>query len=251
LPFYLFNSQNIVLREEYNQFPKIVDIMPNYSLGCLTKRDKLVIGITHKKLEKQILDFIDPKQSDQEAVDKFSLKLKDQDMWNASEARKSVEISNFDQYIKTESFRPFDKRYIFYHPKFVARLNTRIMYNLENPNIAFVFVRQLASLPFDHIWITDSLTDQHNISVRTKEGGVVSPLYIYPTDNPTLFEPPPTSAPGGRRPNLDEKFTQEIAQKLNLEFIPDGKGDQSQTFGPEDIFNYIYAVFHWEHPTFS
>ena len=29
-----------------------------------------------------------------------------------------------------------------------------------------------------------------------------------------------------------------------MKFIPDGKGDRKKTFGPEDIFNYIYAVFH-------
>ena len=29
-----------------------------------------------------------------------------------------------------------------------------------------------------------------------------------------------------------------------MQFIPDGKGDLQQTFGPEDIFHYMYAVFH-------
>ena len=29
-----------------------------------------------------------------------------------------------------------------------------------------------------------------------------------------------------------------------MKFIPDGKGDRKKTFGPEDIFNYMYAVFH-------
>ncbi len=29
-----------------------------------------------------------------------------------------------------------------------------------------------------------------------------------------------------------------------MQFIPDGKGDLQSTFGPEDIFNYMYAVFH-------
>ncbi len=29
-----------------------------------------------------------------------------------------------------------------------------------------------------------------------------------------------------------------------MQFIQDGKGDLQQTFGPEDIFNYMYAVFH-------
>ncbi len=29
-----------------------------------------------------------------------------------------------------------------------------------------------------------------------------------------------------------------------MQFVSDGKGDLQQTFGPEDIFNYMYAVFH-------
>jgi predicted helicase len=29
-----------------------------------------------------------------------------------------------------------------------------------------------------------------------------------------------------------------------MQFTQDGKGDGEQTFGPEDIFNYIYCVFH-------
>ncbi len=29
-----------------------------------------------------------------------------------------------------------------------------------------------------------------------------------------------------------------------MKFITDSKGDKKQTFGAEDIFNYIYAIFH-------
>jgi predicted helicase len=32
--------------------------------------------------------------------------------------------------------------------------------------------------------------------------------------------------------------------KLGLRFVPDGKGDLAATFGPEDVFDYMYAVFH-------
>jgi predicted helicase len=31
---------------------------------------------------------------------------------------------------------------------------------------------------------------------------------------------------------------------LALRFVEDGRGDLQETFGPEDIFNYSYAVFH-------
>jgi hypothetical protein len=53
-----------------------------------------------------------------------------------------------------------------------------------------------------------------------------------------------SKAPGGRRPNLSPAFITDISNKLNLQFMPDGKGDLHSTFGPEDIFHYMYAVFH-------
>nr|WP_319418896.1 type ISP restriction/modification enzyme [Pleurocapsa sp. FMAR1] len=47
-----------------------------------------------------------------------------------------------------------------------------------------------------------------------------------------------------RRPNLSDEFINDFAQRLKLEFIPDGKGDRVKTFAPEDVFAYMYAVFH-------
>ena len=74
----------------------------------------------------------------------------------------------------------------------------------------------------------------------------LSPLYLYPDSNKnTLFNiEEPTKAPGGRRPNLSPAFISDISNRLKMQFIPDGKGDLQTTFGPEDIFNYMYAVFH-------
>jgi len=72
------------------------------------------------------------------------------------------------------------------------------------------------------------------------------PLYLYPGSYQEEFSDTnePSNAPGGRRPNLAQAFILDISNKLNMTFIPDGKGDLQRTFGPEDIFNYIYAVFH-------
>lgn len=63
----------------------------------------------------------------------------------------------------------------------------------------------------------------------------VFPLYMYPAIG--TFE-------AGRRPNLAPAFTTDLAQRLGLTFIDDGKGDLQATFGPEDVFHYIYAVLH-------
>ena len=47
-----------------------------------------------------------------------------------------------------------------------------------------------------------------------------------------------------REPNLVPKFTQAFADAVGLDFICDGIGDVATTFGPEDIFHYLYAVLH-------
>lgn len=48
----------------------------------------------------------------------------------------------------------------------------------------------------------------------------------------------------GRVPNLAPKFVDEVQNRLGLAFVSDGRGDLASTFGPEDIFHYIYAIFH-------
>ncbi|GAG55488.1 unnamed protein product, partial [marine sediment metagenome] len=65
----------------------------------------------------------------------------------------------------------------------------------------------------------------------------VFPLYLYPAEGEMQFEE-------GRRPNLNPEFVTAFSEKLGLKFIEDGKGDLEETFGPEDTFNYAYAVFH-------
>jgi predicted helicase len=224
--FYFFIPQNSCLRKEYDPGYKVTHVFRENSLGCLTKRDNLVIGQTIEEVEDKIRQFVEPTKNSLQAVQQFGLKLSDNDMWNAEIARSSIQLSEIRKYIKKESFRPFDDRFIFYHNKFIARLNRRVMRHLDEKNLALVMVRQLACLPFHHTWITDKLSDQHLASVRTKEGGVVLPLYLYPETE--------AERKMGilRRPNFSEDFLEDINTRLGY------------TPTPEAIFHYIYAILH-------
>ena len=73
---------------------------------------------------------------------------------------------------------------------------------------------------------------------KQKKEPICSPFYLYPAEGEMQLDA------GHRRPNLNPEFTKAFSEKLGLKFIEDGKGDLSETFGPEDIFNYAYAVFH-------
>jgi predicted helicase len=74
----------------------------------------------------------------------------------------------------------------------------------------------------------------------------LAPLYLYPEgEKQDLFEHTHWPAgQAGRVPNLDKGFVEELEKKVKLAFVSDEVGDLKKTFGPEDVFHYIYAVFH-------
>jgi predicted helicase len=105
-------------------------------------------------------------------------------------------------------------------------------------NKGLIATRQLTSLNFCHIFCSKFIMEKKAGSHDRATS--FFPIYIFDKNNAGLFE----SANNSRKPNLSPKFIEDIAARLKMKFIPDGKGDRKKTFGPEDIFNYMYAVFH-------
>ena len=115
------------------------------------------------------------------------------------------------------------------------------MRQMQQPNIAFHVCRQTSIPDWAHLLATNTLTDDCYVSNKTSERGYTVPLYLYTNAKIDLFD---DSAPGKRRPNLALEFIADFSARLQLDFVPDGCGDLSKTFGPEDVFHYAYAVFH-------
>ncbi|CCI24384.1 type ISP restriction/modification enzyme [Microcystis aeruginosa] len=238
-PFYLFKPQNINLRSEYDQFWKITEIMPINSVGIVTARDSLTIQWNKKEIWDIINDFVN--LSPEQARIKYNLGKDSQD-WKIDLAQKDVKQSNLSKdNLLPISYRPFDQRYTYYTGNsggFHCRARIDTMRHLKENNLGFHICRQIVSETWQHILITNQLTDDSYVSNKSRERGYTMPLYCYPE---TQAE---KDMGMSRRPNLAPEFIKELSAKLDLEFISDGKGDEKKTFGPEDIFNYIYAVFH-------
>lgn len=97
---------------------------------------------------------------------------------------------------------------------------------------------------YAHIFSSRAMIQHHTVSI--KEVNYQFPLYLYPgvgKSATSMFSPWPQGK-RGRRPNLDPDFVHAIEQATGWEFMSDGTGDLKQTFGPEDVLAYIYAVFH-------
>ena len=66
----------------------------------------------------------------------------------------------------------------------------------------------------------------------------LAPLYLYPDENQKTV--------GGevaRKPNLNADIVQQIVDKLGMKFTPE-KTEDTGTFAPVDLLDYIYAVLH-------
>ncbi|MFH1382870.1 MAG: type ISP restriction/modification enzyme [Chloroflexota bacterium] len=236
-PFYFFVPIQEKLRPEYETGWKMTDVLPINVSGIVTARDEFIVDFEPEPIRKRIESFIDKSVSDDEVKDRFN--LSENYAWRVSEARKQLmEVKNWDSLFADMLYRPFDVRSIYYHPSVVWRTRINVMrHMLAGKNIGLIAMREVAvNQPYSHFLATRSMVD--NRAFYSNKGiQYLFPLYLYPAEGEMQFK-------AGRRPNLNPEFITVFSAKLGLKFVEDGKGDLKESFGPEDVFNYAYAVFH-------
>lgn len=238
-PQYLFVPKNYEIEKEFNAGFKIDELIPENSLGLLTKRDILSIGFHQKELIDKISYFLSPERTTEEVCNKFNLVLKDKDKWDAVETRNSVPNNNISEFIRNCQYRPLDNRKVFYNPFFVARPNQRVLRHLIKDNIALVIGRQGQAVGGDDwnvLFVVNYLVDQN---IFRRGGGTNFPLYLYPENNSQQTINQTTK----RIPNFNPEIVNQIAEKLDLTFTNEKEQDPN-TFAPIDLLDYIYAVLH-------
>ena len=242
--FYLFNPQSKVSSDEYKKYWELDTIMLTNGSGIKTHRDHFVYDFDKSKLIERINDFRNTLINDSEIKNKY--KLEDSLDWNLNQKRKSfTSESNWQSYFTQCLYRPLDIRPYYHHDALVNRLRHEIIQHTMNKNNIGIGIGRQGIAVNDPEWALITVFENAIDTNIFRRGGVnIFPLYLYPTNTPTLFETEATNSPNGRRPNLAPEFINKLSAKLGLEFISDGKGEEKKTFGPEDIFNYIYAVFH-------
>ncbi|MDI6722047.1 MAG: N-6 DNA methylase [Candidatus Aenigmarchaeota archaeon] len=242
-PFYLFCRQDDKLLPEYNNGYSVTDIFMTYASTVTTARNDFAMAYEPGLLNGRINDLLDSSNSDEDLKCKYN--LKDVSYWQMKEARKELSgTTKISSFIKHYCYRPFDFRYVFYHKAICERLRTEVMNHMVQDNIALLTHRPQSPGDFTFVYCTNMIGDQCVAANKSAGGGnsFQLPIYVYSTDNQkaTLFE----ESDKERKPNLSPKFIEDFAAKLKIKFIPDGKGDRKKTFGPEDIFDYMYAIFH-------
>ena len=231
-PLRLFVPRDDALHEEYEAGTPISDIFPVNSVGIVTARDKLAIQWTADDMERIAEDFA---AHGTEAARTFYDLGKDAQDWQVQLAQEDVRRR--DGRISPVLYRPFDRRFTYYTGKsrgFICRPRPEVMrHMLAGENLGIVTTRQC-----QRNWsaIVSNTIIAHK-ALAAYDINSLFPLYFYATATPA-------HGAAGRAPNLNSKFVLAFGSALGLDFTPDGTGDLGTTFGPEDVFHYLYTVLY-------
>jgi predicted helicase len=276
-PFYLFCPQDKNLLGEYDTYWKITDVMKVNVLGFQTHRDEFAIAFERKDIEKRIADLRDDSLTEDEIKQKYS--LQEQQDWKLSDIRGKIKkLTTWKNAIIKCAYRPFDDRAIFYSQHILDRPRRELLDHVAwKENVCLGLGRQGIAVN-DPQWSLIS-TSRFPVDANIfRRGGInLFPLYLYSTG---LFHDESGNWPAGkdgRIPNLSKAFVDELAERVGLGFVSDGRGDFLDsrlrgndkkespsamakktdssphkgvrndvpgTFGPEDVFDWIYGVFH-------
>jgi predicted helicase len=236
-PHYLFVPQDTELLPEYEQGWKTTDIFPTNSVGIVTSRDDFVFDFDEEKLKNRINTFLDTELSDDKV--KESLKLEDKKGWTVADARKAIsQDKDWGKAFTKCLYRPFDVKPLFYHKVVIERSRPEVMrHMLAGKNLGLIARRQMIGELMSYFYVSKYMISDGVIRSDNKGGESLFPLWLYPADGEMQLGEK-------RHPNLNNDFIKVLSEKLGLTFVEDGKGNLRETFGPEDIFNYAYAVFH-------
>ena len=247
-PSYLFVPQSTDLLAEWEKAWKITDVMPVNSLGIATARDSLAVQWSKEQMLSVLRDFA--ALPVEEARAKYDLG-KDARDWKVSLAQEDARTHGVETpEIRKILYRPFDIRFTYYTGTtrgFHCMPRREVMTHLlARKNLGLSTTRSVEiGRGWEHVFCSQTLIQLHTVSL--KEVNYLFPLYLAGDDssggkqgNLSLTD---TTL---RQPtiNLDPGFLGDIQTRTGLEFLPEGKGDLSKTFGPEDVFDYLYAVFH-------
>lgn len=233
-PSYFFINRNEEGWKKYKNFVPVNEIFPVNSVGIVTSRDDFVIDFDKRTLENRIRTFVH--SNDSADLIKQGFGLKESKSWNVAAARVGLrKDSNWENSIKKILYRPFDERWIFYHPAVIERSRPEVMSHfLGQGNLGLITTKKVEVGDFNHGYCTSEIIESHSLSL--KEINYLFPLYLY-NDNKQedLF------GNGHKGQNINWNALPEWMSTIQP-FTSPATNNFIQVV--EAIFYYIYAVLY-------
>ena len=240
-PDYFFVPQQAdsQTRQDWHKGIELDKLFPVNSVGIVTAKDSVLIAENKKNLLEQVSDYYG--------------------------------IEADEDYARKISYRPFDTRWVYFDTDKVERSREKVMQHLSGrENIGLALCKQFkAGDTYQHCWISRHIMESSYVSNKTSEITSIFPLYLYP-DQSSL------NNGFNRHPNIDPAQLHTLCNQTGLAYRPapdaepqtlpqgslqpkevpvgktskvktdaaDSNAAQPDSFTPETLLDYIYAVLH-------
>jgi hypothetical protein len=220
------------VRSEFTTWPSLISLMPTSFPGVKTSRDDALISVDRRELENRLSAYFDARRPLSSLTGRIASLTVSTNRFDAAKTRAELlqlgmESGRITRYL----YRPFDLRWIYWHPRTKLLDEKRPDYaaQIKGENIWLSATQRNRMEGFYSPQVTRSLADHH--IVESNVG--LFPLYLFsdpdvhsqPT-HPGLFG---VEAELGAKPNLTV-LANEYLERLGAR--------------PEDLFFHIVAVLH-------
>ena len=234
-PFYLFVPHDADLSQEWKRCVGLAELFPRNSAGIITARDGLVIAESKRELAERLERF--SKATGDEASIYAGFGFSESKRFNLREAQAKLrKLKSFSEPIRRMLHRPFDERFVFFHPSVVWSLSRPMADQMVGgDNLALVATRQVTRPQFEHAFVSRGIIE---IKICSHDRNTqIFPLFIESDGELGLTSE--TTA------NLNQTFLANLARDLGVNLKTDsheiGKDDE---LSPLRVFDYAYAILY-------
>jgi predicted helicase len=240
LPQRSFVPQVAAIPSSYEQGWLLSEAMPVNTTAPVTARDGFVVAFTREELVERLTAFVDLSIPDAAIRERYfgntrSSKYPSGDSrgWKLAEARRTLAAdSSWRQRIVRCQYRPFDDRYVLWHPAMVDWPRPEVTRHLlARPNLSLIARRQSPpGQPANYFWATRRLALDGIIRSDNRGSESLFPIWLY--DGP---EP---------RGNFSPAFVQAMEQATGLRFVDCCESSETNSpLTPFTLAGYVYGLF--------
>lgn len=243
-------------------WPRLDEIFELNSGSIITSRDALLINFDAESLADAVTKFSEAKPGNTAIFEELDFSAKAS--WNIEAAKASVRQALKDKtlrhFIRSVAYRPFDKRHIYFDQKLIDTPSKPVsdaIYGSRNLVLLSPKVKTLGA--FTHVFVADAPAEKKVAS----HDRATQMFALYKAPNKLHPAPLPAIAPafanrvaeltglayddcveGQKQGALGGILPEKAEQTVMFAPARRERGEPGNSFGPRDLFDYIYAVLH-------
>jgi hypothetical protein len=197
--------------------------LPFNGAALATRQDSLAIAFTRAELRDNLRIFFDKSETHRSLDERFGLCSTSH--FDFNRARSETTLAEAEACIRPILYRPFDTRYVVYHPLVIGEPRLEVMKHLLGGSLALLSTRRVTGKPYDNVFVCRGLVEYK--AVTHDRNTQVFPLYLTrDQDDKSKFS---TARGERRRTNIAPAIYEEWKHRLNVH-------------SPEEVFYTIYAL---------